>query len=148
MSTSGDKRPYWEIEELNKKKQKDAEMQKFLEQAMQDVMNVKKAVNKPLGESLSDKIEELETRLGRLKEAKKELDGLEIKEGDAAFHKDFGNVIVRRFFVGDATAVIAVKKEYEGKIMAETVGLHGSASVCADELVPITEATKVLFGKK
>ncbi len=55
---------------------------------------------------------------------------------------------MRRFFVGDATTTIAVRKEHDGKIMAEVVGAYQQTSVLAEELVPVTEATKVLFGKK
>lgn len=67
------------------------------------------------------------------------VDKLPFKEGDAAFHKDHGNVLV---------AGIALNETTENSTYSVITKKGNRYSVKVDELMPISEATKVLFGKK
>jgi hypothetical protein len=67
------------------------------------------------------------------------VDKLPFKEGDAAFHKDHGNVLV---------AGVALNETTENSTYSVITKKGNRYSVKVEELMPISEATKVLFGKK
>jgi len=143
---------YQEIEKLNEKYKKMAQ-EKALEEILKSMGEEKLAKTQAqpriLKDIINERIESVERQLGRLKQAKQELDGLTLQESDAAFHAEYGNVLIRRYKIADFTTMGEVKKEWDGSIIAEVITLSGGVvPVLATELVPITEATKVLFGKK
>lgn len=98
-------------------------------------------------ESLEDNIVRAEKRLETLKEALTEMKELPFKEGDVAFHKGLGNVLVKHIFVGDSTSSL-LPEERDSKLIVNVVTLdRGCIDVLAKDLFPITPATKVLFNE-
>lgn len=90
---------------------------------------------------LEKKKSEVENKIARMKEIKHVFDTLPFKEGDVAFHPDYGNVIIKAIQYGPA------ESDFED-IKYNVVTLNGTVSKSYKEFVEISEATKVLFGKK
>ncbi len=137
------------------KEQKLKEMEKLIMEAMSMTGDVsaagrgsEQAMQETLNQRLERRISDTERSLIRMREAKEELSKLQVSEGDAAFHPEHGNVLIRVFSLGDCTTMGNVKKEHDGKVLAQIVTTNSTAYVLASELVPITEATKILYGKK
>lgn len=88
---------------------------------------------------LKDHIEGLQNQIDQIEKSKEEYESLTFKSGDVAFHKQYGNVLIR--------GVTLNKINFEASrysIVTQDI----MVSVALDELVPISEATKVLFGKR
>ncbi len=86
-----------------------------------------------------EKIKNLQENLASLIKAKEFYEGLPFRLGDAAFHKDYGNVIIK---------TITVNKDDLEASQYVVVTVEKQAKVNVKELVPITDATKALFGRK
>ncbi len=112
------------------------------------VSAAKKASRISLKDKLSQRITDARNTLDMLEGAASQLDKLQLAEGEAAFHPDHGNVLLREYYLGDATRDEDVRKEQHGKVMAKIVTLnHGITTVIASTLLPLNETTKVLYGK-
>ena len=87
------------------------------------------------------KIEELQKQQDILNKAVEYIGTLPFKEGDAVFHKDLGNVLISTISFNDNLN--------EESTYFTVVNRNGhKKEVPMKEIVPITEATKILFGKK
>lgn len=98
--------------------------------------------------------EQIEQRLSRIKEEeaklidlKEKLKDLQFKVGDVAFHKDYGNVLVRQVLMKDDYSLGRDFTGVEGDFAYEIVTMEGPMVVPTSDLVPITEMTKALYGK-
>ena len=88
--------------------------------------------------ALEKKISDYQDRLVSVKKAKDFYEGLPFKMGDVAFHKDYGNVLI--------TGISVHQDNFEESKYAIR-SLNGDFRVNVKDLVPITEATKALFGR-
>ena len=66
---------------------------------------------------------------------------LPFKVGDAGFHKDYGNVLIGNILLNDS-----LNEENTFYVVITAKGSQKELPM--KEVVPITEATKILFGKK
>jgi len=66
---------------------------------------------------------------------------LPFKVGDAAFHKDYGNVLINNILMDDT-----LSNETTQYVVVTNKGSQRELPI--REVVPISEATKILFGKK
>lgn len=90
-------------------------------------------------DNVKNKIKHYTESLAKLEKAKEFYDGLPFRLGDAAFHKDHGNVLIKS---------ITVNQEDLEDSHYVIVGIDKQYKVPIKELVPINEATKALFGRK
>ena len=88
---------------------------------------------------LNDSIVRAKDEIERLEKAQQFIDALPFKEGDAAHHKDYGNVLVK---------MIRCDESNFEKTVYDIVSTKGQATVNYKELIPINNATKILYGKK
>ncbi len=88
--------------------------------------------------ALEKKISDYQDRLVSVKKAKDFYEGLPFKMGDAAFHKDYGNVLITGISINQDSFT-------DSKYAIRAV--NGDFRVNVKDLVPITEATKALFGR-
>lgn len=87
------------------------------------------------------KRDELNNRIARLQEVKAVWDRLPFREGDVAFHKTYGNVLIKSIIYGE-------KDEDLEKIDYRVFTLNnGVAQVSYKDLIPISETTSLLYGK-
>ena len=87
------------------------------------------------------KIKDLQSRLQRLKDCKQVYDSLPFGEGDVCFHKEHGNVLIRKIEFGQET------DNFED-IKYVIVTITGRAyPVSYKDVVAITPATKAIYGK-
>lgn len=84
-------------------------------------------------------IEKLQKDLNRYDKTLEFIESLPFKEGDAAFHKDHGNVLIHG---------VSINENFENSTYSIVLRTGKRLQVKTDELMPISEATKVLFGKK
>lgn len=98
---------------------------------IEEVQQARKAV--------SEQIKKLQNDLEKYDELVKFMDELPFKEGDAAFHKDHGNVLV---------SGVVLNETVQNSTYSVVLKTGRKLQVKTDELMPISEATKVLFGKK
>lgn len=84
---------------------------------------------------------EIANKIARMKEIRQVWDSLPFKEGDVAFHPEHGNVIVRSIEYGSKDS------DFEDIKYVIVTSRAQTPRVSYKELVPITEATKVLYGK-
>ena len=84
-------------------------------------------------------IDDAQRQLEELYKIIEYVDALPFKEGDAAFHKDHGNVLV---------GGLVLNKVIENSCYSITTKTGKRCNVPFDSLMPITEATKVLYGRK
>jgi hypothetical protein len=91
---------------------------------------------------LEGKRDQLQERIRRLKECREVYDTLPFKEGDVAFHKDHGTVLVRNIEFGAPESDFQDIKYTVVNINAQTI------KVPYKELVENTPAAKALFAKK
>lgn len=84
-------------------------------------------------------IEKLQQEMKKFDQILEFIEQLPFKEGDAAFHKDHGNVLI---------GGVALNEVVENSTYSIVLRTGKRLQVKTDELMPISEATKVLFGKK
>lgn len=90
---------------------------------------------------LERKKEEIIAKIARMKEVREIYEKLPFGEGDVAFHAEYGNVIIKSIEYGPA------ESDYEDiKYNAITMN-SGTVKKSFKEFVPITEATKILYGE-
>lgn len=87
------------------------------------------------------KRDSLNSRIARLEEIKGVWDNLPFKEGDVAFHKQFGNVLIKSIDYGSSEEDLE-KVEYR----VYTTN-HAVQTISYKDLIPISEATTLLYGK-
>lgn len=93
-------------------------------------------------DDITKKIESLQERRARLEQVKEHWLKLRFKEGDAAFHREHGNVLIKSIEFGSKDEEIDV-------IKYNIVTLHkGTQKVPFTELVEISEVTKILYTEK
>lgn len=95
---------------------------------------------------LSGQIKQYTEKINRVQTVKSYIDSnTTFKVGDVAFHKDFGNVLIRDIHISYSWT----NDQIENPFISYSVWTQKeSERVYADSLVPITEATKILFNKK
>lgn len=98
---------------------------------------------------LQENIKRLEEDLVKYKQLLEKIDTLKFKAGDVAFHKNYGNVLVREVIIKDNYSMVIARdiQAVDGDFCYEIVTLNGPVVVPVDELLPITEMNKVLYGK-
>jgi fructose-specific phosphotransferase system component IIB len=85
------------------------------------------------------KIESLQKELTQYENLAEQIKEMKFKIGDVAYHKDYGNVVVKGVSIGnDKDAIVC------GYAI---VCRKGEYTVEQNELLPINETTKVLYGK-
>lgn len=89
-------------------------------------------------EELSKNIEQQQKQLEKYNDLLKFVDGLPFKEGDVAFHKDYGNVIING---------ICINETVENSTYSVVIKTGNKMHVPIKDLMPISDATKVLYGK-
>jgi hypothetical protein len=85
------------------------------------------------------RIEKLQQEIAEYDKIEQFASELPFKEGDAAFHKDHGNVLIHG---------VSINENFENSTYSIVLRTGKRLQVKTDELMPISEATKVLFGKK
>lgn len=89
-----------------------------------------------------NKRNQLNDRIARLEQVKVLWNNLPFKEGDVAFHKEYGNILVKSIEYG------TTEDELED-IKYNVITCHkGTVKVSFREVIPITETTKLLYEKK
>lgn len=97
----------------------------------------------PIDERIKDleaKAKDIADRISRLKEVKKIHKELPFKEGDVAFHAEYGNILVKSIQFGPP------ESDFEIKYIVVDMNAK-THTVEWKTLLPITEATKALYGK-
>lgn len=87
------------------------------------------------------KRDSIDARIERLKQLKEIWDNLPFKEGDVAFHKEYGNVLIKSVIYG------TTEEELEDIKYSIITCKDGYKKASYNELIPISEATKVLYAK-
>lgn len=91
---------------------------------------------------LVTKRDQLNERIKRMEDIKAIYETLPFKEGDAAFHPELGNVIIRNIQYGSR------EDDFEDiKYVVVDIKAHCSTK-SYKEFMPITETTKLLYAKK
>lgn len=122
-----------DVEEMKKKIEEFTQQYSSIKQmifTVEEIQQAKKAVQ--------DQIRIKQDELTRYDEMLSFIDTLEFKEGDVAFHKDHGNVIVSGLTLHEAV------QDSQYVIVTKT---GRKIAVATKDLLPISEATKVLYGK-
>lgn len=88
---------------------------------------------------IKDHIEVLQNQIEEIQKSKELYESLPFKSGDVAFHKTYGNVLIRGVTLNRTNF-----DDSKYSIVTQDITIN----VGIDELVPISEATKVLFGKR
>lgn len=97
-------------------------------------------------ERIEQKIKLYRDGIEALKNVLEDLEKLPFKLGDAVFHKETGNCIVKSIYVGNLMSH-SIDEHMDGKLIADVVCLQGVRTLLASELLPISSATKVLFNE-
>lgn len=100
--------------------------------------------NTPLDDRIKDlelKIQQNTDKLQRMKECREVYKNLPFGEGDAVFHKEFGNVIIRSVEFG------AAETNFEDITYTIVTIKAQTRKVSYKDVVAITPATKVIYGK-
>lgn len=91
-------------------------------------------------EKLQKSVEEARRKSEKIQDALSFIQSLPFRVGDAAFHRSFGNVLVNG-------VVLNSGEGYQNSSYSITMMSGKRGQVPLDELVPISEATKILYGK-
>lgn len=101
-------------------------------------------------ERVTRDIEQLKETLRLRQEFLKILDTLPFKEGDIAYHKDKGNVVVTGIVPGSKYAspyeLRPMTPDDKESVYYEAVGVEGSGLVREADLIPVTEMSKKIYG--
>lgn len=122
-------------------------------QAIPDVRVVGMEKPLPIKDRIAKEIKDLEEVLKLRKEFLKIVDSLPFQEGDVAYHKKHGNVIITRVILGPKFAspyelsikMPDVKSDY--RAVYEVTGTSRQMVVPEDELMLPTEMSKKLYGR-
>jgi len=137
------------IDELEKAKL-DMDMQ-MIKKVMQEGMGIpsrpRRHTPPDLKEQIDQRLDRIQKEADKLTELKEKLKDLKFKSGDVAFHKDFGNVLVRQVLMKDDYSLGRDYTGIEGDFAYEIITLEGPQVVATDDVLPITELNKVLYGK-
>jgi len=91
---------------------------------------------------LEKKRDEIIARIDRMRQVRDIYGQLPFGEGDVAFHAEYGNVIIKSIEYGPT------EDDFQDiKYNAVTLR-NGTVKKSYKEFVPITEATKILYGEK
>ena len=91
-------------------------------------------------EKLQRSVEEAKRKSEKIQEALSFIQSLPFRVGDAAFHRSLGNVLVNGVIVNSGD-------NYNNSSYSITTLNGKRGQVPLNELVPISEATKILYGK-
>jgi len=136
------------IDELEKAKL-DMDMQ-MVKKIMQEGMGIptrRRHTPPDLKDQIDQRLDRIQKEADKLNELKEKLKDLKFKSGDVAFHKDFGNVLVRQVLMKDDYSLGRDFTGVEGDFAYEIVTMDGPQVVATEDLLPITELNKVLYGK-
>ena len=89
---------------------------------------------------LESKKKTIEDKIQRMKDCKEVYENLPFREGEAAFHATHGNVLIRSIEFG------AAETDFEDIKYGVVTLSGGYQKVSYKEVLPITEATKSLYG--
>lgn len=106
--------------------------------------NPPQAIPKDLKEHLEHRLEMNKIQILEIEATLEELKKLNFKAGDVAFHKEYGNILIRNIKIGDSYSGMT-HESLHNKIVADIVTTTGGGCVLASELLPLTDATKILY---
>lgn len=93
-----------------------------------------------LKKTISDKCEKLKKEMEMYEKALHYLENAPFKQGDCGYTKEYGNVLIKEIFF-DTTDV-------KNPIVKYTVAtIHGDREVEINKILPLNDATKVLYSK-
>lgn len=95
-------------------------------------------------ERLLQSIEQGKYEIETMEKHLKLMDTLSFKQGDAVFHKEFGNVIIREIYIPGPYK----QNPHGDELSAVVTTVDTELEVKYKDLLPISEATKILFEKK
>lgn len=91
---------------------------------------------------LVKKRDEITARIDRMNEVRDVYNKLPFGEGDVAFHTEYGNVIIKSIEYGPT------EDDFQDIKYNAITRNNGTVKKSYREFVPITEATKILYGDK
>ena len=94
-------------------------------------------------DKIKNNIEHLESKLSKYKELKEKAKQLKFKEGDVAFHKVLGNVLVKNIIMKEDTFILHTN--IKGDFGYEVLNIEKTEIVNPEDLLEKSDMTEVLY---
>lgn len=99
-----------------------------------------------LKDHIESRLEQLKAEIVAAEASLEEVKKLKFRRGDAAYHPNYGTVLIRDIRLGDPSARNDSLNSYN-KIVVDIVSMTNTHYVAISELLPLTDATKILYQK-